>query len=99
MKRSFCLLLLVAAILVFHGRAEAKDKYVVGGLAITGAARLFQQFNATFSTYLTVALRQNPKYANISFTLVALDFYSTFTAVLSTSYLKGSLREKLIPTT
>jgi hypothetical protein len=61
--------------------AQGKDQYVVGGLAITGAANLFSQFNATFSTYLTLALRQIPKYENISFKLIALDFYSTFTLV------------------
>jgi hypothetical protein len=61
---------------------ECKVRFVVGGLAITGAPKLFQQWNATFSTYLTIALRQNPKFANISFKLVALDFYSTFSMVI-----------------
>jgi hypothetical protein len=90
-KGNSCCLLLQAAILIFHGQADAKDNYVVGGLAITGAARLFQQFNSTFSTYLTAALRQNPRYENISFTLVSLDFYSTFTAVflLSNGFLQA----------
>ena len=76
------LIIPLLAFIVFHGQVDAKDKYVVGGLAITGAASLFQQFNSTFSTYLTAALRQIPKYENVSFTLVALDFYSTFTAVI-----------------
>jgi hypothetical protein len=81
-RREVVYLLLLLAILAFHGQVDAKDKYVVGGLAITGAANLFKQFNSTFATYLTVALRQIPKYENISFSLVALDFYSTFTAVI-----------------
>ena len=58
-----------------------KDQYIVGGLAITGSARLFQQWNSTFATYLTAALREIPQYSNISFKLVSLDFYSTFTMV------------------
>ena len=51
-------LLVIAAL---QGEAEGKNQYIVGGLAITGAAKLFQQFNSTFATYLTLAVRQNPK--------------------------------------
>jgi hypothetical protein len=75
-------MLRLLAILSLASTAQAKDQYIVGGLAITGPANLFSQFNATFSTYLTLALRQIPKYENISFKLIALDFYSTFTLVI-----------------
>jgi hypothetical protein len=68
-------------LLVITTPTYSKDEYIVGGLAITGSVRLFQQWNSTFSTYLTLALRQNPKFANITFKLVSLDFYSTFTMV------------------
>ncbi len=81
-RKVACLLLLLA-IFTLHDQVDAKDNNFIGGLAITGVAKLFSQFNSTFATYLTVALRQIPKYENISFTLVPLDFYSTFTAVKS----------------
>lgn len=68
---------------LFLQTIQGKDQYIVGGLAITGSAKLFQQWNSTFATYLTAALRQSPKYANITFKLVSLDFYSTFTMVIS----------------
>ena len=78
-------LLVIAAL---QGEAEGKNQYIVGGLAITGAAKLFQQFNSTFATYLTLAVRQNPKYQNISFQLISLDFYSTFDLVSCHNFLQ-----------
>jgi hypothetical protein len=75
------MLVFALGILVMFESAYSKDQYTIGGLAITGSVRLFQQWNSTFSTYLTIALRQNPKFANITFKLVSLDFYSTFTLV------------------
>ena len=81
MKPAIELLALFLAILFISEPANTKDQYIVGGLAITGSVKLFQQWNSTFSTYLTLALRQNPRFANITFKLVSLDFYSTFTAV------------------
>mmetsp|Transcript_51963 Transcript_51963/g.108521 ORF Transcript_51963/g.108521 Transcript_51963/m.108521 type:complete len:1378 (-) Transcript_51963:103-4236(-) len=81
MKPAIEILAFVLAILFIFEPAYTKDQYTIGGLAITGSVRLFQQWNSTFSTYLTLALRQNPKFANITFKLVSLDFYSTFTMV------------------
>jgi hypothetical protein len=94
MKPAIEMLAFALALLFISEPAYSKDQYVIGGLAITGSVRLFQQWNSTFSTYLTLALRQNPKFANISFKLVSLDFYSTFTMVCSSLFGVFSINRK-----
>ena len=58
--------------------ASEKLTYLIGGYAPNGPSVFYQSFNATFSTYLTAAIRQNPKYPSISFKTVPVDFQSTY---------------------
>ena len=71
-------IILSVIVMLLDASASEKIAYIVGGFAPNGPTVFYQSFNSTFSTYLTAAVQQNPRYASVSFQTIALNFQSTY---------------------
>ena len=71
----------LALLLLFHFdsvRSSNDKAYLIGGFAQNGAAQFYKSFNSTFATYLTAAVQQNPNYASVTFSVVAVEYIDTY---------------------